>query len=370
MKILITGAKGFVGKNLVCELYNRGYKDLLLYDIDTSPKELNSFAKECNFVIHLAGVNRPADEKEFDTGNRGFTSELLGKLIENRNFCPFLISSSIQALNENPYGRSKKAGEDEVIAYSHNTGAKVFVYRLPNVFGKWCRPNYNSGVATFCHNIARGLEIKINDAQSVINLVYIDDVVTEFINSLENKENRIDKDFCAVKTVYTIKLGELAEKLYSYKKSRENLIIPSFENSFDKALYATYLSYLPENEFSYDLEMKNDNRGWLSEFIKSKSFGQIFISKTKPGITRGNHWHHTKAEKFLVIEGKAVIKFRKIDSENVIEYNVSGEKLQVLDIPAGFTHSIENTGDTDVITLFWADEMFNKDNPDTYYLEV
>lgn len=369
MKILVTGSKGFVGRNLVAELKNKGYTDIFEFDRDSDKSLLDKYAKECEFVFHLAGVNRPKNEEEFMEGNFGFTSELLELLKKHNNKAPILITSSIQAEKDNPYGRSKKAGEDLVFAYGKETGVKVLVYRLLNLFGKWCRPNYNSVVATFCHNIARNLEIQINDPNTELTLCYIDDVVNEFISALNGKETR-DGDFCKVSKTYKIKLRELAEKIYSFKNNRETLVMPSLENEFDRALYGTYLSYLPKDEFSYKLKKNEDNRGWLAEFIKSESFGQIFISKTKPGITRGNHWHHTKAEKFLVIQGEAIIRFRNIDSDEVIEYKVSGEKPEVVDIPTGYTHSIENIGKEDIITLFWASEIFNPEKPDTYYLEV
>lgn len=369
MKILVTGSKGFVGKNLVAELRNRGYKDIFEFDVDTDKSLLDEYTKQCEFVFHLAGVNRPKDEKEFMEGNFGFTSELLALLKKHNNKAPVLITSSIQAERDNPYGRSKKAAEDLIFKYGEENGVKVLVYRLPNLFGKWSRPNYNSVVATFCYNIARDLEIQIHDPNTELTLCYIDDVVDEFISALEGKETR-DGMFCKVPKTYKIKLGELAEKLYSFRRSRDTLEMPSLENEFDRALYGTYLSYLPEKQFSYKLEKKEDNRGWLAEFIKSQSMGQIFISRTKPGITRGNHWHHTKAEKFLVIQGEAVIRFRKIDSDDIIEYRVSGDVPEVVDIPTGYTHSIENVGKEDVITIFWASEIFDPQKPDTYYLEV
>ncbi len=369
MKILVTGAKGFVGKNLVVELKNKGYEEILEYDLDTDDSLLSEFVKECDFVFHLAGVNRPKEEKEFMEGNFGFTSELLGLLKMHNNKAPVLITSSIQAEQDNPYGISKKAGEDLLFDYSRETGAKVLVYRLFGLFGKWSRPNYNSVVATFCYNIARGLDIQVNAPEAELTLSYIDDILVEFLKALEGKETQ-EVNFCVVSETHTIQLGELADKIYSFKANRETLVMPSLQNKFDRALYGTYLSYLPEDNFSYHLKKNVDNRGWLAEFIKSESMGQIFISKTKPGITRGNHWHHTKVEKFLVIQGDAVISFRKIDSSKVITYKVDGETPEVVDIPVGYTHSITNIGETDVITLFWADEIFNQEKPDTYWLEV
>ena len=369
MKIFVTGSNGFVGKNFIAELKNKGYTSIFEFDRDTNKDFLDKYAKECEFVFHFAGVNRPKDEKEFMKGNFGFTSELLELLKKHNNKAPVLFTSSIQAEIDNLYGISKKAGEDLLFAYSKETGAKVLVYRLPNIFGKWCRPNYNSVVATFCHNIARDLDIQIHNPEAELTLCYIDDVLAEFIRAIEGNETR-DGDFCCVPVTNKITLSALAEKLYSFRKNRDTLIMPPLQRQLDIALYGTYLSYLPEDKFSYKLKKNVDNRGWLAEFIKSESMGQIFISKTKPGITRGNHWHHTKAEKFLVIQGKAVIKFRKIDNDKIIEYKVNGETPEVVDIPPGYTHSIVNIGEEDVITLFWASDIFNLDKPDAYYLEV
>jgi len=370
MKILITGSKGFVGKNLIAELKNKGYTDILEYDVDTEPALLNQYAGKCEFIYHLAGVNRPQEEQEFMTGNYGFTVTLLETLQKYNNKAPILLTSSIQAELDNPYGHSKKAGEDLLKTYATTQGIRTMIYRLPNLFGKWARPNYNSVVATFCHNIANDQEIKINDPKAELRLAYIDDVVNEFIAAIKSKENRNPDGFCYIPKIYETTVGELAEKLGAFKSNRKTLIMPSLLADFDRALYATLLSYFPQDGFSYTLDMKRDDRGWLAEFVKSASFGQIFISKTKPGITRGNHWHHTKVEKFLVIQGQAVIKFRKIDSHELIQYHVNSDKLEVLDIPVGYTHSITNTGDTELITLFWAGETFNAEKPDTYYLEA
>ncbi|AUS95175.1 capsular biosynthesis protein [Clostridium thermosuccinogenes] len=369
MKILVTGAKGFIGKNLVAELKNRKYMDVFEYDKDTDPSLLDEYCKKADFVFHLAGVNRPKEQSEFMEGNFGFTSILLDTLKKYHNNCPVMISSSIQAELNNPYGKSKKAGEDLLFEYGKETGTKVLVYRFPNVFGKWCRPNYNSAVATFCYNISHNLPITINDPNVVMRLVYIDDVVDELINALNGKENRVG-NFCEVPIVYTIKLGEIADLLYSFKKSREERSIPDMSDAFTKKLYSTYLSYLPEDQFSYELKMNVDNRGSFTEFIKTPERGQVSVNISKPGITKGNHWHHTKIEKFLVVSGKGVIRFRKVDSDEIIEYYVSGDKLEVVDIPPGYTHNIENLGDTDMVTIMWANECFDPEKPDTCYLEV
>ena|GEM_PF-240378 len=280
-----------------------------------------------------------------------------------------LITSSIQANLDNPYGRSKKAGEDLVFNFGKENDNKTLVYRLPNLFGKWCRPNYNSVVATFCYNIANDLPIKINDPNVVLTLAYIDDVVEEFINALEGRENR-NGEFCEVSKTYNVSLGKIAELIYSFKKTREEHTIPNMSDEFTKKLYNTYLSYLPKDKFSYELKMNVDNRGSFTEFIKTLNRGQVSVNISKPGITKGNHWHHTKNEKFLVVSGKGVIRFRKIDSDEIIEYYVSGDKLEVVDIPPGYTHNIENLGDTDLVTIMWANEPFDPEKPDTYYLEV
>ena len=369
MKILVTGAKGFIGKNLIAELKNRKYNDIFEYDKGTDRELLDVYCKEADFVFHLAGVNRPKDQSEFMDGNFGFTSILLKTLKQYNNTCPIMISSSIQAELDNPYGKSKKAGENLVFEYSKETGAKVLIYRFPNVFGKWCKPNYNSVVATFCHNIAHDLTIKVNDPSVVMNLVYIDDVVNELISALEGKETR-SNEFCEVPIVYTITLGNIADLIYSFKKSRENRFVSDMSNGFTKKLYSTYLSYLPKDQFSYELKMNVDQRGSFTEFLKSPDRGQVSVNISKPGITKGNHWHHTKNEKFLVVYGKGVIRFRKIDSDEVLEYFVSEDKMEVVDIPIGYTHNIENLGDKDMVTIIWANEPFDPEKPDTYFLEV
>ena len=382
MKILVTGAKGFVGQNLTATLLNiQSGKDktfavspdltVFAYDLDTPEELLDTYTKECDFVFHLAGVNRPKDEAEFMKGNFGFTSVLLDKLKEHGNKAPILITSSIQASQDNPYGRSKKSGEDLLFAYGKETGARVCVYRLPNVFGKWCRPNYNSAVATFCYNIAHHLPITVNDRSHPMHLVYIDDVVQEFIAALVGKETRSEDGFCLVPVSQRITLGEIADLIVSYQASRENKQIPYLaDGSFEKKLYSTYLSYLPEEEFSYPLVMHCDERGSFTEVLRTPERGQVSVNISKPGITKGNHWHHTKNEKFLVVSGRGVIRFRKVDEDKVIEYHVSGEKLEVVDIPVGYTHNIENLGETDMVTLMWCNECFDPEKPDTYFLEV
>jgi UDP-2-acetamido-2,6-beta-L-arabino-hexul-4-ose reductase len=365
----VTGAKGFIGKNLVAELKNRGYKDIFEYDADSAFEKLICYTKICDFVFHLAGVNRPLQESEFMEGNFGFTSILLDLLKKHGNKAPILMTSSVQALQDNPYGKSKKAGEDLLLRYQEEAGTKVFVYRLQNIFGKWCRPNYNSVVATFCHNIAHGLPIEIRDRSHQMNLVYIDDVVKTFISAMEGKETGAKDGLYYVTDVNLITLGELADTLYSFKDSR-NTQIPDMSDPLTKKLYSTYLSYLPRDQFSYPLQMNEDSRGSFTEFIKTPDRGQVSVNVSKPGITKGNHWHHSKTEKFMVVSGEGTIRFRKIDEGEIFEYKVSGEKLEVVDIPPGYTHNITNTGTMDLVTVMWANEIFDPDKPDTYSLEV
>ncbi|WP_338470957.1 capsular polysaccharide biosynthesis protein CapF [Niallia sp. XMNu-256] len=369
MNILVTGAKGFVGKNLIAELKNRGYNNIFEFTRESDPSLLETYTKECDFVFHLAGVNRPKDEREFMEGNFNLTSQLLGLLRKHDNRAPVLITSSIQAEKDNPYGRSKKAGEDLLFNYWKETDVKIYVYRLPNLFGKWSRPNYNTVVATYCYNIARGLDIQVNNPNAELNLCYIDDVLEEFLRALEGNPTMRD-DYCVVPVTHNIKLGELAALIKSFKEGRENLSIPDMEDPLTKKLYSTYLSFLPEDQFSYDLKMNTDHRGSFTEFMRTPERGQVSVNVSKPGITKGNHWHHTKNEKFLVVSGEGLIQFRKIDSEEIIEYRVSGEKLQVVDIPTGYTHSIVNLGESDLVTIMWANECFDPDRPDTYFVEV
>jgi UDP-2-acetamido-2,6-beta-L-arabino-hexul-4-ose reductase len=280
-----------------------------------------------------------------------------------------MLSSSIQAKLDNPYGVSKKAGEDLLLEYGRETGSDVLIYRFPNVFGKWCRPNYNSAVATFCHNVTHDLPIQVNDRSVNMTLVYIDDVVKELIAALEGNPNK-SGEFCKVPVEHKITLGEIVDLIYSFKESRKNLLVADLSDSFTKKLYSTYLSYLPEDQFSYLLKMNVDERGSFTEFLKSNDRGQVSVNISKPGITKGQHWHHTKNEKFLVVSGKGVIRFRKIDEEKVHEYFVSGEKLEVVDIPVGYTHNIENLGETDMVTVMWVNEVFDPERPDTYFLPV
>ena len=369
-KVLVTGAKGFIGKNLVLELKNRKTFEVFECDVDTTEEQLAQFAKECEFVFHLAGVNRPQRTEEFMEGNYGFTTKLLEILQKNGNRSPILMSSSIQAKLDNDYGKSKKAGEDYILDYGTNNSIATYVFRLPNVYGKWCRPNYNSAIATFCNNIARGLEIKVNDRSTLLTVVYIDDVVNAFIDAADGIVARDDDGYCKVSIEDKITLGEIVDTLYSFKDSRKTLSVANMNRGVIKKLYSTYLSYLPEDEFAYDLRMNADARGSFTEFLRTDGQGQVSINISKPHIVKGNHWHHTKNEKFLVVKGTGVIRFRKIGTDKVIEYPVSGDKLQVVDIPCGYTHNIENVGDDDMVTVMWANEPFDKDHPDTFYEEV
>lgn len=369
MKILVTGAEGFVGKNLCANLELDEKYELLKFDVNTEKSLLEKYCAECEFVVHLAGVNRPQNEEEFASGNSGFTGELLSLLKENKNLSPVLITSSIQAQLDNPYGKSKKQAEDYIFAYGEETGAEVFVYRMPNVFGKWCRPNYNSAVATFCNNIANDLPITVNDRNYMMNLVYIDDVVNEIRNAIEGNANK-GEVFCEIKPVHQRTLGEIVDLIYSFKASRDERKIPDMSDEFIKDLYATYLSYLPEDKFSYPLKMNVDERGSFTEIIRTFDRGQMSVNISKPGITKGNHWHNTKNEKFVIVSGKGVVRFRKYGEDKVIEYYASGDKIEVIDIPTGYTHNIENLGDTDLVTLMWCNEPFDPEKPDTVFLKV
>ena len=369
MKILVTGAKGFVGKNLVLNLKNQFPEcEVFEFDKESTVKELESYVKNCDFVYHLAGVNRPKTTNEFVEGNFDLTKNLLELIKKHKNKCPILITSSIQASLDNDYGKSKKMAEDLMFKFSKENGNKAFVYRLPNLFGKWCRPNYNSVVATWCYNIANGLDIQINDPSKTLELAYIDDVVSEFIKCLDNKETK-KGNFCIIPTTKVISLGSLAKLIKSFKNSRFNLEIPMVNNAFAKKLYSTYLSYLPENGFAYNLKMNKDNRGSFTECFKTKQ-GQVSVNVCKPGITKGNHYHNTKVEKFLVVKGKGIFEFRKVGTDEVISYNLSSKSLKVLDIPPGYTHNFTNTGKSDLIVLIWCNEKFNKRKPDTYFEKV
>ncbi len=382
MKILVTGAHGFIGKNLCLTLRQLDGMEVLPYDLGDEAK-LDGYAAECDFVMHLAGVNRPKDPAEFKQGNTVFTEDILEKLAARPTPPPVLLSSSIQAALDNPYGLSKRAAEDAVRAYGEKTGAPVFIYRLANVFGKWCRPNYNSAVTTWCYNIARDLPIQVRDPAAEVTLVYVDDVVRSFISRVERvdcgegdnlhvstRSTRLN-DILSVSPSYTKTLGEIVSLIRSFHDEPKTLMVPDQEDGFTKKLYATYLSSLPEDQFSYPLTMHCDNRGSFTEALHSEERGQVSVNISHPGIVKGQHWHHTKHEKFLVVSGTGIIRFRKmVDDDKIIEYHVSGEMLEVVRIPPGYTHNIENTGEGDMVTLMWANEVFDPAVPDTFRMEV
>lgn len=369
-KILVTGSNGFIGRNLCSKLKIDKDIELLEFDLNNTLDDLKKWVEQADVIYHLAGINRPKDDTEFNSGNVTLT-EILAKQIVNSKKTPRLIlSSSIQADLDNPYGKSKLKSEKIVATLSKKNDAAVSIYRLKNVFGKWSKPNYNSVVATFCHNIARDLPIDISNVQAEIDLVYIDDVVSAMLSEMENKNsNSIYVSPDLIKS-HRISLGELAQKLNFFRKMQETLQIPNFGEPFDRQLYATYLSYVPPQSWEYGPDVRADTRGDLAELLKSQSFGQIFVSRTHPGIVRGNHFHETKVEKFIVIKGTALIRFRQINSEEVIEFQIEGVDYRIVDIPPGYTHSIENVGDDELITLFWASEIFNPEAPDTNFMSV
>jgi UDP-2-acetamido-2,6-beta-L-arabino-hexul-4-ose reductase len=370
IKVLVTGSDGFIGKNLLEALNHLDNLEIYKYDINDSEAALEKYLQVADVIYHLAGVNRPEIEKEFEDGNVNFTRSIVNSLQKHNKTPIIVMTSSIQAELGNPYGTSKKKAEDILIDYSKSSGTRLCIYRLPNVFGKWSRPNYNSVVATFCYNISHGLDITISDPDKVLELVYIDDVVKCFVGLLKCDKFENGQYFYNINRTYKITLEELARKIHQFKGIKEISIIPDYSDLLTKYLYATYLSFLDKNDFSYVVERKTDNRGWLSELIKSNQSGQIFVSSSHPGIIRGNHYHNTKTEKFIVIKGTAIIRFRHIMSKEIIEYKVSGDKIEIVDIPPGYTHSIENIGDDELIVLFWADELFDPENPDTYRCEV
>lgn len=373
MKLLITGEHGFIGKNLVLELQNRGYTNLLFYGESNSEEELETFIKQASFIFHLAGVNRPKEVKEYSDGNVLFTEKITEIARKVGNYPTIIFSSSIQASLNNPYGRSKKEAEDIILDYSMETGAAVKIFRLTNVFGKWSRPNYNSVVATFCHNISNNLPIHIEKEDSEINLVYIDDVVNGIIGSMLNNHEASNDGRFYITPSYITTVGALGKTIEGFREGRRNQNIPNMEDELIKKLYSTYLSYLPLEEFAYPLYGKSNEHGGFTEVFKQESFGQVSVNVIKPGVTKGNHWHNSKVEKFVVVSGDAIIRFRKVSDDipsNYKEYKVSGDIFKVVDIPPGYTHNISNVGNVDLITVMWANEIYDSSRPDTYDLEV
>lgn len=396
MKVLVTGAKGFVGRNLCAQLNNiltgkaKCYGDLTIeavyeYDIDSTLEQLDAYCADCDFVFNLAGVNRPQNQEEFMQGNFGFASTLLDTLKKHHNNCPVMISSSIQAtlagrFGTSEYGKSKKAGEELMFQYGEETGSKVLVYRFPNLFGKWCRPNYNSAVATFCNNIANDLPITVNDPAVELELLYIDDLVEEMIAALKGEEHRCEFDgvetvltengrYCAAPVTHKVTLGEIVDLLEQFKNQPSTQVIPEIPaNSFAKKLWSTYLSYLPKEKVSFPLKMNVDPRGSFTELLRSKNCGQVSINISKPGITKGQHWHNTKWEFFIVVAGHGLIQERKVGTDEVIEFEVSGDKIEAVHMLPGYTHNIINLSDTeDLVTVMWANESFDPNRPDTYF---
>ena len=369
MKVLITGANGFVGKNLRSFLSLNKEIEVFNYDIDSTLEDLDKYTSECDFVFHLAGVNRPKDPKEFMEGNFGFTSTLLHKLKQYNNKAPIMISSSIQAELDNDYGKSKKAGEELIFSYGKENNVKVYVYRFPNLFGKWCRPNYNSVIATFCNNIAHDEEITINDESKELTLAYIDDVCEEIMKCL-NDSPTMDGKYSIVPVTYTKTLGYIANLIKSFKNNSKGIMVPSTGDEFTKKLYATYISYVPLSQMVVDLEEHKDERGLFCELIRTKECGQVSVSTTNPNIVRGGHYHETKMERFIVIKGKAKIEFEHIITHEKIEFIVSDEKLQYVTIPVGYQHRVNNIGDGELVLIMWANELFDEKRSDTYVMEV
>ena len=399
MKILVTGAKGFVGQNLCATLQtiadgrNKSYGELKIeeifqYDIDSTPEELDRYCSEADFVFNLAGVNRPQDPKEFLAGNFGFASTLLDTLKKHNNLAPVMLSSSIQATlvgryAEGEYGKSKRAGEELFFEYGASTGARVLIYRFPNLFGKWCRPNYNSAVATFCHNIAHDLPIQVNDRSTQLELLYIDDLVDEMVAALKGEEHHCEFEgvetlltdggrYCAAPITHKVTLGEIVDLLEEFKAQPQSLVMPEIPaGSFAKKLYSTYLSYLPKERVAFPLKMNVDARGSFTELVKSVGAGQVSINISKPGITKGEHWHHTKWEQFIVVSGHGLIQLRKIGSDEVLNFEVSGEKIEAVQMLPGYTHNIINLSDKeDLVTVMWCNECFDPAHPDTFFEKV
>ena len=399
MNILVTGARGFVGRNLCAQLRNiaegknRSYGDIAIgeiyeYDIDSTAEELDRYCRDANFVFNLAGVNRPQNPEEFMQGNYGFASQLLDTLRKHNNRAPVMLASSIQATligryGEGDYGKSKRAGEELFFAYGEERGIKVLVYRFPNLFGKWCRPNYNSVVATFCHNIAHDLPITVNDSSTTLELLYIDDLVDEMVAALKGEEHRCEFEgvetrftsegrYAGVPTTHKVTLGDIVELLERFKAQPTTLLMPEIgDNTFAKKLYTTYLSYLPKERIAYPLRMNIDDRGSFTELLRTERVGQFSVNISKPGITKGEHWHNSKWELFIVVKGHGLIEMRRVGDDEVLRFEVSGDKIEAVQTLPGYTHNIVNLSDTeDLITLIWANELFDTAHPDTFFEKV
>lgn len=369
MKVLVTGANGFIGKNLVNTLKNIPNIEILEFTRENTIDQLDNYVSNCDFIFQLVGINRSEKKEDFFIGNRDFNETLISLLKKHKSKAPIVLTSSVHALQDSDYGLSKRQGEMVLEEFSKENDSQVIIYRLKNLFGKWSRPNYNSVVATWCYKIANNIEINVNNPNTELELCYIDDVVNEFINALMNNPTIVD-GFGSVRESHTITLQALSDLIYSFKSSRDTLQGVKTGDVFINKLYATYLSYLKEDDFSYFLKMNIDERGSFTEFLKTNDYGQVSVNIIKPGIVKGNHWHHTKNEKFLVVSGNGVIRFRNVYSDKIIEYFISSEKLEVLDIPTGYTHNIENLGTSDMVTIMWASELFDSEKPDTHFLEV
>jgi UDP-2-acetamido-2,6-beta-L-arabino-hexul-4-ose reductase len=366
VRVLVTGAAGFVGKNLVAVLKLRPGVQVTEIDVGSAAGELDAGLDGADVVFHLAGVNRPDTAAEFTAGNVGVTEALCAELERKGRRPKIVLTSSVQAERENPYGASKRGAEEALRRFSERTGAETVAYRLKNLFGKWGRPNYNAVTATFCHNIARGLPIQISDPSAEVDLTYVDDVAQAFVGELDAPP-RPGFRFAAPLVSYRITLGELADTIRAFHAHRTTLRLPDYASPFVRALYATYLSFVEPGQQAYQLDLKADARGSLAEFVKSPHFGQIFVSRTRPGVTRGNHWHHTKTEKFMIVEGEGIVRLRQIHGDSVLEFRARGDEYRVVDIPPGYTHSIENVGSGEMVTLFWASEVFDPARPDTFF---
>lgn len=368
--VLVTGSEGFIGKNLIERLSRCGDVKILKFDVNDKLAVLEEYLKASDFIFHLAGINRPLDDKKFEYGNAVLTKKMINMLEKMGKDIPVVLSSSVHSKDDTPYGVSKKNAEGILVEYSKKNTANIYIYRFPNIFGKWCRPNYNSVVATFCDNIANGKEITVSDENKELELLYIDDVVNEFLRLLFDDKKDINRYYYEIAGTHKLTLKELADKIYELRDIRKTSVVPDLSDKFMRCLHATYMSYIKGDDLSYKLGSKTDDRGVLTELIKSRHFGQIFVSTSHKGVMRGNHYHNTKIEKFCVLKGKALIKFRHILEDKIFSYNVSGDSLEVVDIPPGYTHSIENLESSEIMVLFWSSQIFDPEEPDTYNCKV